>query len=341
MRANRLFGLALLGCMLPLAAWAGFARAEVEALPSALPAIEASYETVLSPSAGMQPGEILLEAPPADADSIYYEPDQGFSAAGGSLSRSWQVLPDEVLFSSYLAGAKEPQFGSVWFYEKDLGWLWDIALGGRVGLLRYGSLDECTDAGLPEGWQVDFEGAALPRLDPEEDRDLVSVDFRAGIPITHRSGPWETKLAYYHLSSHIGDEFLLKNPGFVRVNYVRDEIVAAVACRWTDDLRVYAEAGWAFYTSGGAEPWEFQFGVDYSPRWTSVPRGAPFAAVNVHLREEVDYGGNVTLQAGWQWRGARGQLLRVGGHYLNGKSPQFQFFNEHEEQLGFGVWYDY
>ena len=69
---------------------------------------------------------------------------------------------------------------------------------------------------------------------------------------------------------------------------------------------------------------------------------APFAAFNCHLREEVGFGGNVVLQAGWQWRGANGgHLLRTGMEYFNGKSPQFEFFDESEQRLGVGLWYDF
>jgi hypothetical protein len=60
------------------------------------------------------------------------------------------------------------------------------------------------------------------------------------------------------------------------------------------------------------------------------------------LREEVDFGGELTAQAGYQWRGARsGRLLRVGLQYMTGKSPQYEFFNLNEEQLGIGLWFDY
>jgi hypothetical protein len=108
-----------------------------------------------------------------------------------------------------------------------------------------------------------------------------------------------------------------------------------------DAVRLYAEAGWAFNTSGGSQPWEFQSGVDYSPQWREQG-GSPFAAFNAHLREESDFGGHVTLQAGWQWRGDdTGHLLRLGVEYLNGKSPQFEIFTRNEERLGLGLWFDY
>lgn len=105
---------------------------------------------------------------------------------------SWHLLPDGLIYRSYLAGVKEPRFAGAWVHERKLGWIWDIALGGRVGVLRYGTASRL----WPEGWQIDLEGAAFPRLDLEHDRDLVAADFRFGIPLTYGVGPWKSKLAY-------------------------------------------------------------------------------------------------------------------------------------------------
>ena len=67
----------------------------------------------------------------------------------------------------------------------------------------------------------------------------------------------------------------------------------------------------------------------------------PFFAVNAHLRQEVAFGGNLTVQTGYLWRGATGHLFRLGLQYFTGKSDQFEFFDQYEDKLGLGIWYDY
>jgi len=251
---------------------------------------------------------------------------------------SWQILPDGLIYRSYLAGVKESRFAGHFFHEDERGWLLDATLGGRVAILRYGT----TNPIAPEGWQLDLEGAAMPRLDLEREWDLVSADFRIGVPLTYGVGPWQYKFAYYHLSSHLGDEEIIATGSFAnRINFARDVLVLGVSYYATPSLRIYAEAGWAFFISGGSQPWEFQFGLDYSPAAPTTIRGAPFFAINGHLREEVDFGGNLVVQTGWQWRGVTGHLFRVGLHYFNGQSNQFEFFRQHEQQIGLGLWYDY
>jgi hypothetical protein len=271
------------------------------------------------------PPEVL---PPPESDPVLTEWNEE--------PWEWQLLPDGLIYRSYLAGFKEPRFHSFWAYEQNEGVVWDIALGGRVGLVRYGSHNDVR----PEGFQFDLEGAAFPRLMPELEDDLWAADFRAGAPLTFGVGPHQTKLAYYHLSSHLGDEYLLKHPTVTRFNYSRDVIVLGQSYYATDDLRLYAEAGWAFYSDVAGE-WEFQFGIDYSPLVYNGFRGTPFAAINGHLREEVDFSGNLVVQAGWQWRSAAsGHLVRFGVEYFNGLSDQFSFFNQHENKVGLALWYD-
>ncbi len=307
-----------------------------------MPPGEAAAPLASTPILPAEPNTKLAEA--FDVPPPFAQP--GMPLSGGMLRGDglldalwgWQLLPQGTIYRSYLAGVRESRMASAWNYERHWGWMWDIALGGRAGMLRYGNQDPLR----PEGFQIDIEGAAFPRLDLERDLDLVASDFRFGIPLTYGRGRYQTKLAYYHLSAHLGDEWMLRTAGWTRINYTRNALVWGHAYSLTDNLRLYAEAAWAFDTDGGAEPWEFQFGVDYSPLEPAGSlRGSPFVALNAHLREEVDFGGNFVVQAGWQWRGPTGGLFRMGMQYFAGKSEQYEFFQQYEDKAGLGLWYDF
>jgi hypothetical protein len=260
---------------------------------------------------------------------------------------SWQILPNNLIYTSYLAGPKEPRIGTVVYRDTapdpfnpaiSNGTLWDTTLGGRASILRYGS-----DPVLhPQGFEVQIEGAAFVRLDPQEDRDLRSADYRFGVPLVYGIDRWQTKLAYYHNSAHLGDEAMLKHPTFPRVNYVRDCIVLGGSYYLFDWLRLYGEAGYAFYNSGGSEPWEFQYGTELIQARPTGIHGAPFLAVNGMSRQELDWGGNVCVQTGWAWRGRRSEkLFRIGFEYLYGSDPQYEFVFYNQNRYGVGMWYDF
>lgn len=277
-------------------------------------------------------GEML---PPA------YDVSQSASAStfpGEHPNYQWQLLPRGLMYQSYLAGPREPRFGYAWLYDSRNGtWVNDAAFGGRFGIFRYG---DCNPI-LPEGWQLDVEGAAFPRL-AENSLDLIATDYRVGIPLTARQGPIQWKLAYYHLSSHVGDEYLLNTaPNFDRINFSRNALVAGMGYFVTTDVRLYAETGYGFLNDGGNQPWEFQFGAEYRPFLPTGWRGAPFVAANAHLREEVDFGGSFNFMAGWAWQGKDSSyLLRAGMQYFNGHTSQFEFLGDTEELVGLGLWFD-
>jgi len=102
-----------------------------------------------------------------------------------------------LLYKSYLAGTKESRISGTLLYDTKDGWIFNVTLGGRVGIIRYGT----SGAANAEGWQLDVEGAAFPRLNVEQQWDVDSADFRFGVPLTHRKGPWQSKMGYYHLSA--------------------------------------------------------------------------------------------------------------------------------------------
>jgi len=154
---------------------------------------------------------------------------------------SWQWLPAGLIYHSYMAGVHEPRMGIVAFHEGEGRTLWDATLGGRVGLLRYG---DCRTM-VPEGYQLDFYGAAVARLDVEHRQDLDSTDYVFGFPLTYGIGNTQLKLGYAHLSSHLGDELAIREPGTLsqRINYVRDSIVFGASHYPLPDLAALWRSG--------------------------------------------------------------------------------------------------
>jgi Protein of unknown function (DUF1207) len=349
----------MLVCLMPFAASGRSARAQAEMFEPASPASgpgtslpilgggELPYpntDAVLEPTGASSIVPPNCFTPCIEAVTPYEgtaepaEPNDAFLTAP-SDSWDWQVLPQGLIYRSYWAGVKEPRFGIQLMRVEGERSFWDPTVGARAGLLRFGTV-----GGLyPEGWQWDVEGAGEPRLRLDHDRDLWDVDFRAGTLLTYGLSNWQFKFGYYHLSSHMGDEFAITHPGSLddRINYVRDSLVAGASYFPFPAWRIYGETAWAFFAQGGAEPWEFQFGTELSQPGPTGNNGTPFLALNGHLRQEQDFSGDFTAQTGWLWRNTNGQTMRIGLHYLNGKSSQWQTFSRFEQQIGLGLWYDF
>jgi hypothetical protein len=249
------------------------------------------------------------------------------------------VLPDDLLYRSYIAAPHEPRFASITTYDTSAkSWRWDTSIGGRVGLFRR---DQPQLLNL-DAWQIDLEGAAMTRLNPQLSMDVESADYRFGLLWTGRRENIAFKFGYFHVSSHVGDEYLLSNPTFERRNFVRESLVLGTSLQATPELRYYGEVAWAQAVSGGAKPWQFQLGAEFAAV-ADVPRcGAPFSAINVQVREEVDFAAGVNVMTGWQWKGPEsGRTMRIGGQYFNGPTNQYEFLTRYDNQFGLGIWFDY
>ncbi|MCM2372179.1 DUF1207 domain-containing protein [Aporhodopirellula aestuarii] len=314
-----------------------------------LPADEASwndYDSAVSLSSlnspandGAAPNELDAWSSDLPDDVMQQSVVEAISGSlPGSQERDWRLLPDGLLYHSYLAGPQEPRISAILFGDDNGGYFWDATLGGRVGFLRYGT----DDAKNPQGWQWDLEGAVMTRLDLLNSEDVESMDFRFGTLITWSEGPWAMKFGYFHLSSHVGDEYMIRNPSFERINYVTESLIYGVSHQPIEPVRVYGEAAIAVKFSGGAKRMQYQTGVE----WSSPPRKrnamAPFAAANFGFREATEFHMATTLQAGWQYQGPKSdRRLRFGLQYGDGPTSQFEFFQKNEEYLGWGIWFDY
>lgn len=282
--------------------------------------------------------------PPVELEPLQFDDSPPFDDGCESLSEwsnlEFQIMPVGLMYKSYLAGEKEPRIQGVWLSEKKRGLIWETQLGGRAGLLRYGTFDAIN----PKGWQLDVEGGAQVRIDPNQKSDVEAVDYRFGFLSTWRYGRNGFKAGYYHLSSHLGDEFLIRNPSFLstRLNYVRDSAIVGWIYDLTDDMQVYGEVAYAVGHQGGAKPLEFQYGYQYAPLQAFDLHGAPYFAINGHTREDLNWITGVNTTAGWLWRGEQtNHTFRVGMQYYTGPAIQYSFVGRNETLLGGGLWFDY
>lgn len=282
----------------------------------------------------------LLDQTALECDAICSDLNGEDRVAADSLADQpcWQLLPDGLLWHSYLADPHEPRISTVIFHTNEEGVFWDATLGGRVGLMRYGS----TGAKQPHGWQWDLEGAVMTRLDLLHAEDVESMDYRFGTEITAAEGPWAMKFGYFHISSHVGDEYLIRHSVLQRVNYVTESWIIGGSYRSIDAIRLYGEFANAFRASGGAKRYQFQTGLEYAPRARSAGGATPFAAIHFNLRQAVDYDVATTAQLGWSFQGPDSdRRLRLGIQWADGPTSQYAFFQRRQSYIGVGVWFDY
>lgn len=251
------------------------------------------------------------------------------------------TLPTTLLWKPPIANLREPQFYGI-FHNIDGKSYIDTAIGAQFGLGRISPAGKSDPSRQleNEGLQLDVFGAVFTRFDPK--RFLTAIDYRAGIPLTYKKGPWSTKLSYEHTSTHIGDEYsqayhVKQKP------LVLDEVVFGLSRYWGEHIRTYGQFGYAFNTAketNANNRTRFDWGFSYQNYYDTGPAGRPYLAYDMDIRSYQNYTPNNSLQIGWQWVN-QGRSVRLAFQYYEGRSMFGQFYTRNENWYGFGGYYNF
>ncbi len=236
-------------------------------------------------------------------------------------------------FRPFIADPRQLTFGLGWrFNDPVLGKnLVPVSFGDTFPIYRW------IDIWYFRGdLQLEIEGAVWAIFQPlHESSPLIDADYYVGFPLTYLFGNWAFRLRGYHISTHIGDEFLLDHPHFDRRNPSIEAFDLYVSNQFTNDIRLYGGIGWVacqddsfrvgpFYFQAGVEIRFSELGYrDYCNRLY----GEPFFAVDVYYQSHFKHHINSTYALGYEWGKVSGirRKFRLFLEYHDGYAIEGQF----------------
>ncbi|NNL66948.1 MAG: DUF1207 domain-containing protein, partial [Myxococcales bacterium] len=249
----------------------------------------------------------------------------------------FDFLPRTDLFDPLLADPRWPHFSASFQYyldDDEIGRIAAVSFGETIPILHHDAWGEGR-VGLS------LHAAVFSIFDIDaESFDLVNSDFMVGPAVTWRSGDGSAFVRLFHQSSHLGDEFLLRNR-VDRINLSYEAVDALVSWDAMDGLRVYAGGGWLLRREpGDLERGSLQAGFEFqSPRTFLGGVVRPIAAVDLQGRQEHDWDVEISARAGIQLESPRllSQRLQILLDYYQGQSPNGQFFEREIEYFSLGA----
>ena len=246
-------------------------------------------------------------------------------------------LPESpILYRPYLADPRQITYSAGWrFNDQALGAqnVIDVSYGDNCAIYRWCDVNI---GPLNGQLQFEIEGALWAVFAPlERSAPLINADYYVGFPITFASGNWAFKIRGYHISSHIGDEYLIEHPEFVRKNPSAEYLEFAVSNDFTDEIRYYGSVGWIVHQDPS-----FKFGRWYADAGMEVrlPRfgfedarqdlyGEPFYAFHWRYFPIFKRHLDMTYVIGYEIGKTSGlcRKLRVFLEYHDGYSAEGQF----------------
>lgn len=363
-RAGRIFGLlACLGASPALGAddsyIAGYAAAVLEHefnVTDAVIQVEDGVVTVTTKSiGGVDQGKVLsalkkipgvrsadvrLKGPegPSPADvrgEGVQESEEGVRTAIPGPQSKW--LPHGLLFSPLHADPRWPHFSALYRHFTsglDLAGVFSGNFGETFSIYR-------NRAPFGGEWDFGVQAGVFSIFDVSKSSiDLVNADYLVGVMATYRNGRFSSFLRLHHQSSHLGDEFILNNPGVTRINLSFEELDAKLSYELANWLRVYGGGGLLVHRYPAIGRGTSQWGVELTSSRTYLGGLVrPVAYADFQANERANWTIARSLMAGFQFENARigDRQIQLLAEYFAGPSPDGQFYTQKVEWIGVGI----
>lgn len=255
-----------------------------------------------------------------------------------------EFLPKGHLFSDLIADPKEPCFfvsTHSMDTDSELGTFQALSagFGERIGLWRWGRPANTA-------WQFNLLADVQLLLNFDTDSpELVNTDAAVGLELVHQ-GRWLTdRLRYVHQSSHLGDEYLLRNKitNDGRVNFSHEKLEYTLS-KTIGNWRGYA--GGSYFVRikpSDYDRWIGQAGLEYQGPDFFSGTTRFLAGLDTQYQQEHEWDADISLKAGFAFSKTtsdhpRIRLMLEGytGHAYFG-----QFYKTEMDTIGVGLYLDF
>jgi hypothetical protein len=259
---------------------------------------------------------------------------------------SVEAFPGSSIFLPLLADPRWPHFSAAYHYyigDKALKHAATVSFGESFSLVRFHlNAHSDVDIGIHAGVFALFDLGS-------SSFDLLNADYLVGLPIAYRNGKFSALFRAFHQSSHLGDEFLLRQHRPTRVNLSYEMLDVLGSYEWPWGFRTYAGAGYIVHNEPHLAPIATQGGIE----WVGSEEGRlqlvtqriaplsrfkvrPMAAFDVKYHQEGGWAGDFSPRLGVQLSSGTTRNFQLLLEYFHGKSPNGQFYVNNVEYVGIG-----
>jgi hypothetical protein len=233
-------------------------------------------------------------------------------------------------YDRYIGRAQNNEPGET---NRDAG---NVSLGESLSVFQ-------SPVGTSGAFELGVQAAVFADFDMDlKTVDLINADYFVGLMAEYRQGDFSTLLRVFHQSSHLGDNFLLNNPGVTRfeLSYEEPNVIFSEDL-FHRSLRVYGGGGYLIdVVPSDLKPGVVESGVEYfgPPIFHNLSM-IPVAAVDIQNREQNNWSADISARVGVQFQNPAKFIRRADLmlEYYDGHSPNGQFFLQKIQSLGIGL----
>lgn len=249
-------------------------------------------------------------------------------------------MPSGHLFQPLIADPNWPRFTLAYQYytrDKYSTHVFAPNFGASFGLLKF------TEEDNSESWELGVQAGLFAIMDiGSKPTALINADYYVGLPLTYSSGSYSQMIKFYHLSSHLGDEFMLTKEGkkIKRIN-LSYEGIDALFSYYFGKLRVYGGGGYLVHKEPAfVKRGKVQCGLEYLSETTFLNGMLrPVSAIDFKFLESTKWSGQISIKTGIQFENhsSFSKKVQLMLEYYQGNSIHGQFFRNKVEYFGIGL----
>jgi hypothetical protein len=248
----------------------------------------------------------------------------------------WTFLPAEPLFNPLIGDLREPQDALIARPEENH---FEGAIGQAIEFLQW-------QPNETDKWAWGIEGASFLELDSLGDASfpLRVSDWYLGTYFSEKSGAFSNRLEFEHVSSHLGDEFFYQITAIV---YSRESLRLTTSYDFSENFRLYGgPCYWTHLSPDSDDPRFFfhvgaEFYTGYS-RFIFATHLRGYFTYDLKILGEAGGVADQTFEAGfqWRWKSDSHQSVRIAAFYYTGNYLYGQFYQDPDNYLGLGIFFD-
>jgi hypothetical protein len=250
---------------------------------------------------------------------------------------TWDVLPAGVVYDAPIADPKWPRFSAGYAkhlinsYGKNV---FNLSFGENFSLMRYKTDGWAYELGVQAGLTGLMDMGASPSR-------LINSDYFVGAGLSFvYNRRWQNMIQFSHMSSHLGDEFLISRPDYIgkRVNLSYEAFKWYTAYKF-DSLRPYIGFGYLVDCDPRyLKPFTIEAGVDFvSENKFLFDTTRYVLGLYTHMWSQNKFKPSLSVRTGLQLGNPvlGGRHLQFLIDYSHGRSRHGQFYNKKEQYIGF------
>lgn len=248
-----------------------------------------------------------------------------------------------VLFPTEIANPRQPCFSCGGRFHDKVGgpFASAIIIGGQFPIYRWSNV-------RGGELQLELEGATFAVFNLRKQTfPLINADYYVGIPLTYAKGPMAYRLRIYHVSSHVGDEYLREHHHFHRKNKSFEACDVSADYQINQHLRLYGILGSIVLSDREMfmQPLYAEYGFEVRGHRTDFKQlfGQPFFAVHMQNWQDVNFALDTNYALGYEWGKIHGigRKVRVFLEYHQGFSSEGQFSRRRTKFVGLRLTYGF